>query len=263
MKSTLYTSEGKKKSSLDLPKLFDIQIRSDLVDKYLQATKFLLTQAYSPDPKAGRKHSASGTISHKRHDWKGHYGRGISRIPRKTMWRRGTQFYWVGAEVSSARGGRRVHGPKLIKRLRKINKKEIQLAMNSALASTASQDFVASRYSSLEKAPEIPMVIESLPQKTKSLVLALKSIFPNLDSLIFKNKTVRAGKGKLRGRKYKSSAGLLIITAPEEKTKLSGFDIQSTDSLTIQDLYPLGRLTLYTQKAIDSLEQKPKEEKKE
>jgi len=105
MKATLYNSEGTKKSTVDLPKIFETRIREDIVAKYFESDKFI--QPYAAKLKAGMRQSASGTISHKRHDWKGHYGRGISRIPRKTMWRRGTQFFWVGANAPGTRGGRK------------------------------------------------------------------------------------------------------------------------------------------------------------
>ncbi|MAG38413.1 50S ribosomal protein L4 [Candidatus Pacearchaeota archaeon] len=261
MKAQLYSKDGKGKGDIELPDLFSKDIRSDLVQKYINASVVLKTQPYSHDPKAGKKHSASGTISHKRHDWKGHYGRGISRVPRKTMWRRGTQFYWIGAELSSARGGRRAHGPKLVKRIRKINKKEIQKAFNSALSATAFPEQIVSRYSSINKIESVPAVIESLPEKTKDLKNAIKNIFQNMDNIVFKNKTVRAGKGKARGRKYKSNPGLLIIKADSEKVKSKEFDIVSINELSISDLYPLGRLTLYTKKSLSESPQEPVEPK--
>jgi large subunit ribosomal protein L4e len=182
MKAKLFSSQGESKGEIDLPELFNTKPRFDLVQKFFEADK--LTQPYSPDPKAGRQHSASGTISHKRHDWKGHYGRGISRIPRKTMWRRGTQFFWIGAEVSGTRGGRRAHPPKGIGKERKINKKEIQLVINSALAATANPDLITKRYETLDKPPEAPIVIESLPKKTKDLISTLKKIFSISSHLI-------------------------------------------------------------------------------
>jgi len=201
---------------------------------------------------AGRKHSAAGTISHKRHDWKGHYGKGISRIPRKTMWRRGTQFYWIGAEISGTRGGRKAHAPELSSKTRKMNKKEMTFALNSAIASTISPSLISKRYASIEK--EIsPSIIESLPKKSKELFTAIKKIFADADSLVIKHKEQRAGRGKNRNRKYKSTRGLLIVTAENEKAKFSGVDIKSVKELRISDLYPLGRLTLYTHKAVEEL----------
>ena len=140
MKTILYTIKGEKKGNIELPKVFEKPIREDIAHKYFEAVK--LAHIYSSDPEGGKKHSASGTISHKRHDWKGHYGRGISRIPRKTMWRRGVQFMWIGAEISGTRGGRRAHPPKGIGKEKKINKKEIKIAMNSALASTGNEKYL-------------------------------------------------------------------------------------------------------------------------
>jgi len=251
MKTTLYDIKGTRKSEITLPKLFDNKIRQDIAQKYFEAAKFF--HPYSHAPEAGKHHSASGTISHKRHDWKGHYGKGISRVPRKTMSRRGTQFYWVAAEVSGMRGGRRSHGPRVISRALKINKKEVELAMNSALAATANKELVAKRYSSIEKIEHVPAVIESLPSKTKDFFSSLKSIFGPVFYLVLQNKIVRAGKGKARGRKYKSNSGLLVVKASDEKQKFNGVDMKLASEIEISDLYPLGRLTLYTRKALDEL----------
>ena len=171
------------------------------------------------------------------------------------MWRRGTQFYWVGAEVSSTRGGRSIGPPMGVYRVRKINKKEQQAALASGIAATANKHYLLKRYSSLHNttAAEIPAVIESLPAKTKELIHTLKTLFGATSSLVLKNKSVRAGHGKRRGRKYKSNAGLLIVTANDEKISATGVDVRSTKDLHISDLYPLGRLTLYTQKALHEL----------
>jgi len=252
MKAKLYSPQGESKGEISLPPLFNTKPRQDMVKKYFEVEK--LSQPYSPDPKAGKKHSASGTISHKRHDWKGHYGQGVSRIPRKTMWRRGTNFFWIGAEISSTRGGRRAHPPKGIGKEKKINKKEITLAFNSALAATASQELITSRYSSLDKSPEAPIVIESLPNKSKDMLSALKKIFSSSEHLIQKQKSIRAGKGKSRGRKYKISQGLLIVKGDKEEAKSSTLNIKPLSELRISDLYPLGRLTLYTKQALIELE---------
>ena len=262
MKTTLYSSKGEKKSQIELPGFFSIRVREDIVKKYFEADKFI--QPYASFIRAGLRQSASGTISHKRHDWKGHYGRGISRVPRKTMWRRGTQFFWVGANVPGTRQGRRAHPPKGIGAAKKINKKEIVLAFNSAMAATANKNFILKRYATLDKIDNTPFVIESLPTKTKELRAAITSILGEASKLAFKNKEVRAGKGKTRGRKYKSNAGALIVISPEEKAKFSGIEIKTTSDISIADFYPLGRLTIYTKKAIEELskDKTKKEEKK-
>ena len=256
MKTILYDTKGNKKGEIELPAPFSTKIREDIVQKYLSTERFLEIQPFAPNPEAGKRHSASGTISHKRHDFKGHYGRGISRIPRKTMSRRGTNFFWIGAEVTSTRGGRKAHPPKLRKRLRRVNKKEIIYAMNSAIAATAQEKYILERYSTLDKVKiQLPLVIESKLDKikTKDLVNSIKNILQDTFSLALKKKSVRAGKGKSRGRKYKSNAGLLLIKSNEEDIKMKGIEIKSTDQIYISDLYPLGRITLYTEKALKDL----------
>ena len=256
MKAQVYDMQGNKKSEVQLPEIFKTEIREDIVQKYYESEKLNTQHPYSPAKSAGRRHSASGTISHQRHDWKGHYGRGISRVPRKTMRRSGVNFYWIGAEIASARGGRRAHPPKFPRRFRKINKKEITLALNSALAATANEDYVIQRYSTLNKLSiKLPIILES-PQneiKTKNFIKTLKTILGDLFNLALKNKTIRAGKGKLRGRRYKSNAGLLLIKSKDERIKTKGLDIKSINELSIQDLYPLGRLTIYTEKALEEI----------
>jgi large subunit ribosomal protein L4e len=251
MKAQLFDIKGERKSEINIPEIFNSPIREDIAAKFFEVEKEF--QPYSTWEEAGKRHSASGKISHRRHKWQTAYGKGISRVPRKRMWRRGTQFFWVGAEVSCTRGGRRAHPPKGVYSPRKINQKEMKIAMDSALAATASKNYILKRYSSLENVSSAPFVVESLPLKTKDILESLRKIFGDLFSLVLKSKVVRAGKGKLRGRKYKSNAGLLLITGKDENVKITGIDVRKVSDLKIGDLYPLGRLTLYTKNALEEL----------
>ena len=253
MKTTLFNAQGIKKSEIEMPKTFSSEVREDIVSKYFEADKSW--QPYSSNPEAGKRHTASGSLAHRRHKWKTQYGKGMARTPRKTMYRRGTQFFWVGAEVSNTRGGRVSHPPRGIRRFRKINAREIGIAMNSGFAATANKNYILQRYSSLNdiKKVDAPYVIESLPDKTSQALETLEKIFAPIFNLIIKHKVVRSGKGKTRGRKYKSNAGLLVLTGKDEIVKLNGVDVKPIDEVEISDLYPLGRLTLYTKKALDAL----------
>ena len=254
MKATVYDIDGKNKAEVALPNIFEGRVREDIALKYYEADKEY--HPHSPSPLAGRKHSASGTISHRRHEWKGHYGKGISRAPRKAMWRRGTQFYWVGAEINAARGGRAVHAPKIRYRPVKINDKEKVIAMHSALAATAKSEFISKRYSRLKDVSiNVPVILSSPANnlKTKQLLEILRKVLGENYTVALQEKTVRSGKGKMRGNIYKSSAGLLFVKSPSEKVSLKGIDVRSTNELAIEDLYPLGRLTLYTEQALKEL----------
>lgn len=255
MKATLYDLKGEKKSEVQLPEFFDMPVREDIVAKYLESYKLMNKQLHAPYAEAGKRHSASGTISHRRHEWKGHYGKGISRVPRKAMWRRGTQFYWVAAEVAGTRGGRRAHPPRAFISPRKVNDKEIKLAMLSALAATANEKFVTSRYASIDKLNvKTPVIVEKLDgAKSKDVIAMLKKVFGDISNVLLQTKEVRAGSGKSRGRRYKSNAGLLVIKGSDEKFKMSGVDVITWEELEITDLYPLGRLSVFTQKALEEL----------
>src|SRR3989344_6819233 len=99
MKSSIFNVNGVEKNKIELPSIFSQQIREDIVAKVIEARK--IKQPYSPSPVGGKQHSASGKMRHRRHVWQTHYGRGMSRIPRKVMSRSGTQFRWEGAEISS------------------------------------------------------------------------------------------------------------------------------------------------------------------
>ena len=90
---------------------------------------------------------------------------------------------------------------------------------------------------------------------------SLKNILgKDLFSITIQKKRVRKGIGKLRGRKYKSNAGLLLVIGNEEKIKTNAFDVREVKNLGITDLAKgkPGRLTIYTEQAIKHLEEKLK-----
>lgn len=265
MKTKLLDINGKTKGNIDLPKCFSKKIREDIVIKVLESKK--TEQPYAPSPVAGKQHSASGILIHRRHVWKSQYGRGMSRIPRKIMSRRGTQFNWVGAEIPSAVGGRRAHPPKIISKIntKKVNKKELKIAIESALSASADEKRITKRYKRLKdkKIDNIPLVVESKISnlKTKNLISSIKKIIgKELFEVALSKKNIRKGKGKLRGRKYKTNAGLLIVVGNNEKIRTKVFDIVEVKNLGVKDLSRggLGRLVLYTEKAIKDLGEKYK-----
>jgi len=266
MKSILLDINGKKLKDINLPKCFSQKIRGDIVSKVLEVDKN--RQPYSPSPVAGKQHSASGTLIHRRKVWKSQYGRGMSRIPRKSLSRRGTQFNWVGAEIPGTRGGRRAHPPKILAMIntKRINKKELKIALMSAISATADEKQITKRYEKLngKKLSNIPIIVESkiISLKTKDLVNSLKKILEeNLFDLALQKKTVRSGKGKKRGRKYKKNAGGLFVIGNKENIKINNLDIRRVNNVSVTDLAKggLGRITIYTEQAIKELEDKFKE----
>jgi len=263
MKVNILDINGNKAKTIDLPSYFSQEIREDIISKVLETKK--IKQPYAPSLVAGKQHSASGILRHRRHVWKSSRGRGISRIPRKIFSRKGSQFNWEGAEISSARGGRRAHPPKILSMIntKKINKKEAKTALISAISATADPKKLTKKYERLKdkKISNLPLIVESkiISLKTKELIDSLKKILgEDLFEIAIKNKKIRSGKGKMRGRKYKKNAGLLLVTGKNEKLKTNIFDITNTGKLSVDELAEggTGRLTLYTEQSIKELNEK-------
>lgn len=239
-KAKILTIEGKESKEISLPSCFNAKIREDISQKVYETEK--IYHPYAPSPTAGKRHSASGKLKKTRKAWKTSYGKGISRVPRKIFWRRGNQFYWVAAEVASTRGGRRAHPPKIAHFLKKlkINNKEKKIAMDSVISATANISYLKKRYELIKHAEKIklPVIIESkiLNLKAKEFLRAIKNIL-----------------GENARFKGKNSKGILFVIGSKENYKFSGIDIRKTNELEIADLYPLGRLALYTENAISDL----------
>lgn len=108
-----------------------------------------------------------------------------------------------------------------------------------------------------------PIVIESKLKdiKTKKLLESIKKILGDkMFNVAIRKKSVRPGIGKLRGRKYKSNAGMLLVVGRDEKIKTSSFEVRPVNELNVTDLANggMGRIAIYTEKAINELGEKYK-----
>ncbi len=263
MKTQILDISGKKLKDMELPEFFSYPVREDIIAKVLEAKK--KWQPYSPSLVAGKQHAASGKIVHRRHVWRSGYGRGISRVPRKIMSRKGSQFNWVGAEVSAMRGGRRAHPPKVAAMINplKINKKEEKMAIFSSLSATANKKQISSRYKRINEKDlrELPIVVESkiINLKAKELIESIKKILgENVFEIFSGKKEVRSGRGKGRGRKYKNRASILIVVGKNEKMKTNSLSVKNAENLGVSDLAEggPGRVAIYTEQAIKDLQEK-------
>ncbi len=252
MKTKILDKTGKAGKEIELPENFSAKVRIDILSKVFEAMKY--KQAMGTKIGAGAGYSASGILKHHRHVWKTTYGKGISRVPRKIFSRSGSQFNWEGATIASARGGRRAHPPKAEEnQFKKINKKEFKIAFNSALTGTANGEYLEKKYNVKVNAP-IVFSDDVLEMKSKDFFLLLKKIFGS--DKILKKKMIRAGRGKARGRKYKSNAGLLFVVGNNEKMKRKGIDVVDVKELDIKSLAPNGepgRFAAYTEQAIKEI----------
>ena len=110
MKVDILNISKNKVGEINLPIQFEEDIREDLVKRAALALQSRRKQHYGAMPEAGKR--SSSTISKRRRKYRGSYGLGISRTPRKILSRRGARMFWVGAFSPNTVGGRRAHPPK-------------------------------------------------------------------------------------------------------------------------------------------------------
>ncbi len=260
MKASCFDLQGNKAKTVELPEQFTEEFRPDLIMRAFLASQSASRQPYGAYIKAGQRSSAE--LSRRRRDFKTAYGHGISRVPRKTIWRRGTQFGWVGAFAPMTVGGRRSHPPKAYKILEKgINKKEKKKALRSALAATTMPEIVKQRgHLFAELSVVLDSKIEAIA-KTKEIEHIFMKLKLDHELARVAERKVRHGRGKMRGRKYKTKTGPLIVvgdTCPLLKAaqNIPGVDVATVKGLRIYLLAPggvPGRLTLYSEQALDKL----------
>ncbi len=254
--------EGKETGNKDLPKQFNEEIRPDLIKRAVLTIQSNKRQKYGASPEAGKR--ASAELSRRRHNYRGSYGIGISRVPRKILSRRGTRMNWVGAVAPGTVGGRKAHPPKAEKNWKKdLNKREMNKAIRSAITATMSTENVKERGHIPPN--NYPFIIdpkfESL-KKTKEVKEALEKLGLKEELQRSRIKKIRAGKGKSRGRLYKKRKGPLIVVGKncnlgKSAANISGIDISIVKELNAELLAPgtkPGRLTLWTPSAIDIME---------
>lgn len=245
----IYNLEGNIKGKIDLPEVFETPIRYDVIKRAVLTIQSHRFQPQGRDPYAGKRTTAESMG----------VGHGIARIARLKDGRR-------AAFVPSAVGGKTTHPPRSEKKIRrKLPKKEMKLALKSAIAATASKEEVNRRGHFAEEVKELPLIVvddlQSL-KRTREVKEALLELGLWPDILrAKKGRKIRAGKGKMRGRKMKRTVGPLIVVAEDEgigkaARNMPGVDVETVDSLNVELMAPgthPGRLTIWTRSAIEQL----------
>jgi len=245
MKAQVKSLDGAVSKNIELPEIFSEAYRPDLIKKAVMALQSTRRQPHGTDPFAGIRSSAVGWGS----------GRGSSHVPRIKNGSR-------AAKVPQAKGGREAHPPKVAKVLiKEINQKEKQKAFRSAVAASVNTELVRGRGHVFEG--DVPVVLEDKFEsigKTAEIITALTSAGVYNDVVKAKDsRKVRAGKGKLRGRRMKQRKSILIVTAEKPLSaarNLSGVDAVTVDQLNVEHLAPgmlAGRLTVWTESALTRL----------
>jgi large subunit ribosomal protein L4e len=239
-----------------MPHVFMAPVRNDIVNFVHQQLARNHQQAHGVDKKAGMKHSAESWGT----------GRAVARIPRVSG--SGTHRSGQAAFGNMCRKGRMAHPLHTWRRWhRKVNMTQRRHALASAVAATACAPLVMARGHRIMEMNQVPLVLDDTVgqvSKTKDAIAMLKALGLWADvKRVMANKQLRAGKGKIRGRRHKMRRGPLFVLEDNcENLRRSlrnvpGVDVCNVGRLNIRQLAPgghVGRLCVWTKSAFASLE---------
>jgi len=251
---SVFGNDGKAKEQVKMPAVFVAPIRPDIVASVHTSMAKNRRQPYAVRDMAGMKHSAESWGT----------GRAVARIPRISGG--GTSRSGQGAFGNQCRKGRMYAPTKIWRKWhRKINVNQKRYAVASALAASALPSLVAARGHKIDEVPEIPLVVDSAAEKvtkTKDALKLLKALGANVDVEKAKaSRKLRAGTGKLRGRRHVQRRGPLVVYnknngVVQAMRNLPGVDLVKVDALNLLQLAPgghMGRFVVWTKDAFNKL----------
>merc|ERR1712139_108784 len=252
---SVYSEQGEVCGQVTLPAVFKAPIRNDIVHFVHSNMAKNSRQPYAVHKHAGHQTSAESWGT----------GRAVSRIPRVRGG--GTHRSGQAAFGNMCRGGRMFAPTKTWRKWHhRINQKQRRYAVCFALAASAIPALLMARGHKIEQIPGVPVVctnaIESLT-KTKAAVALLKQLNAYDDVEKCQNsKQIRAGKGKMRNRRYVMRRGPLVIYNEDHGIKqafrnLPGVELISVDRLNLLKLSPgshLGRFCIWSEGAFQKLD---------
>jgi large subunit ribosomal protein L4e len=262
---SVFGIDGREIEKIELPKVFSQPVREDLILRAFLAIQSHKRQPYGPNELSGMRTSAH--YHGKRRSRYTMMNREIARHQRlhsKTV----PFLFWQARVAPQTKGGRPGHPPKPEKDwYQKINKKERIKAIISAIAATSLKEFVKARGHNVDEIKELPIVVDDKLEeikKTREIVEFLEKIGLKKELERVKKKKVRAGKGKMRGRKYKKKVGILFVVNEDRGIgkavrNLPGYEVVLAKDLSVEQLAPggkPGRLTIFTKSAILKLGEK-------
>lgn len=252
--------DNKGVEDITLPELSKQKVDTMLLKRAYESESSYGFQLKYTDPLAGMRKSTE--LTKRRRAYKTVYGRGYNRTPKKVLSHIGISFSYVGAEAPHTVGGRKAHPPAPTKNLiKKMNKKEMRLAVKMGIASSFDKEAVSKFHKN--SAIDFPIIVENKINdisKTKDAQKTLSSIGLSQELKRIGERKVRAGKGKLRGRKYKKKLSLVVVTTEPSKLSKSmpnlNVTVRKPEDLSVSDVTnggKPGRLIVWTKDAILSV----------
>lgn len=238
-----------------MPAVFKAPIRPDVITFVHTNMAKNKRQAYAVSPLAGHQTSAESWGT----------GRAVARIPRVSGG--GTSRSGQAAFGNMCRAGRMFAPTKIWRKWhRHVNVNQKRYATASAVAASAVPSLVMARGHRVEQIAEVPLVvgngIESFT-KTKQAVELLKKVNAYADiQKVIDSKTLRAGKGKMRNRRFTQRRGPLVVYNEDKGIvkafrNIPGVELCPVDALNLLLLAPgghVGRFIIWTQGAFEKLD---------
>lgn len=252
---SVFSPTGEKSGETTLPAVMTAPLRPDLVQFVHLNMNKNKRQAYAVNIHAGKQVVASSWGT----------GRAVARIPR--VGGGGTSRSGQGAFGNMCRGGRMFAPTKTWRKWnKKINSTQKRYAVASALAASAVPALVMARGHVVDDVPEIPLVVDNAVESTKKTSEAkdLLNTIGAYDDVekVAASKQLRAGKGKMRNRRYTQRRGPLVIYKTNDGIEqafrnLPGVELCCVTRLNLLQLAPgghMGRFCVWSQAALDELD---------
>ena len=252
MVSVFDATSGERTAPVALPAVFTAPIRMDVVGFVHSNMAKNARQPYAVSRAAGHQTSAESWGT----------GRAVSRIPRVPGG--GTHRAGQGAFGNMCRGGHMFNPTRVWRRWqRRVSVGQRRFATVSAIAATASTPLVMARGHAVEDVVELPLVVDNLSvSKTKDAAAVLERLGAYADVQKSKDsRKIRAGKGKMRNRRFVQRRGPLVVYNEEDCTQafrnLPGVELCHVDRLNLLQLAPgghVGRFVVWTKSAFARLD---------
>jgi len=248
-------------ATVTLPCVMDSPIRPDVVQFVHTSMAKNRRQAYGVKVHNGPVGIVAGH-QHSAHSWG--TGRAVSRIPRVSGG--GTHRAGQGAFGNMCRGGRMFNPTKVWRKWHKrINLKQKRYATCSALAASSIPALVMARGHRIDQIEEVPLVVSDDVQgieTTSDAMALLKALNLHEELERCTKKTTRAGRGKMRNRRFRNRVGPLVVYSEDNSLvrafrNIRGVDTCQVSRLNLLQLAPgahLGRLIIWTQSAFQALD---------
>lgn len=254
---SVYSEKNEKTANnVKLPAVLKAPIRIDLVNFVHTNMRKNRRQPYAVNKYAGHQTSAESWGT----------GRAVARIPRVRGG--GTHRSGQGAFGNMCRGGRMFAPTKVWRRWhRRTNISQKRYAVCAAIAATAVPALVMSKGHCIMQTPEVPLVVSDAIQeykKTKEAVRFLKCFKAWEDiKKVYKSHRKRAGKGKMRNRRFVKRQGPCIIYDKDNGIKrafrnIPGITLMNVQKLNLIKLAPgghVGRFCIWTESAFRKLDE--------